>query len=142
MLASPGVTRADTLCPASRSIVQVSVSLPVVSVVVPAKDEAANIGEILPYLDQYYEVVVVVSDDDEESAEAARTALPTAKIVVQTRKGKGNALVCGFAQATGDIIVFDSDASNLDPGDGNSSADVFVGIEASVLYALFADGFE
>ncbi len=42
----------------------------------------------------------------------------------------------------GDIIVFDSDASNLDPGDGNTSADVFVGIEASVLYALFADGFE
>jgi len=42
----------------------------------------------------------------------------------------------------GDIIVFDSNASNLDPGDGNASTDVFVGIEASVLYALFADGFE
>ncbi len=42
----------------------------------------------------------------------------------------------------GDVIVFDSGASNLDPGDGNSSTDVFVGIEASVLYALFADSFE
>ena len=83
---------------------------PRVSVVVPAKDEAANIGEILPYLDQYDEVIVVVSEDDDESAQAARTALPTAKIVVQTRKGKGNALVCGFAQVTGDIIVtFDID---------------------------------
>ena len=85
---------------------------PRVSVVVPAKDEAANIGEILPYLDQYDEVIVVVSEDDDESAQAARTALPTAKIVVQTRKGKGNALVCGFAQVTGDIIVtFDIDGS-------------------------------
>ena len=33
-------------------------------------------------------------------------------------------------------------ASNLDPGDGNSSQDVFVGIEESVLYAIFSDGFE
>lgn len=86
---------------------------PRVSVVVPAKDEAANISEILPYLDKFYEVVVVVSqDEDDDSAQAARAALPTAKIVTQTRKGKGNALVCGFAAATGDVIVtFDIDGS-------------------------------
>ncbi|MBL0029371.1 MAG: PD40 domain-containing protein [Rhodanobacteraceae bacterium] len=43
---------------------------------------------------------------------------------------------------SGDVVVFDSAASNLDPGDGNSSQDVFVGIEESVLYAIFSDGFE
>jgi Tol biopolymer transport system component len=42
----------------------------------------------------------------------------------------------------GAIIAFDSAASNLDPGDGNNSQDVFVGIEESVLYAIFSDGFE
>lgn len=85
---------------------------PRVSVVVPAKNEAPNIREILPYLKEYYEVIVVVSESDHESAEAAREALPTAKIVYQTRKGKGNALACGFAEVTGDaIVMFDVDGS-------------------------------
>lgn len=85
---------------------------PRVSVVVPAKDEAENIREVLPYLSSYYEVIVVVSEEDSESAEAAREVLPSAKVVYQTRKGKGNALVCGFASANGDVIVtFDVDGS-------------------------------
>lgn len=85
---------------------------PRVSVVVPAKNEAPNIREILPYLKDYYEVIVVVSADDHESAEAARQALPTAKVVFQTRKGKGNAMACGFAEVTGDaIVMFDIDGS-------------------------------
>ncbi len=85
---------------------------PRVSVVVPAKGEADNIREILPYLSNYFEVVVVVSEDDHESARAAREALPSAKVVYQTRKGKGNALVCGFEQSNGDVIVtFDIDGS-------------------------------
>jgi glycosyltransferase involved in cell wall biosynthesis len=38
--------------------------------------------------------------------------MPSAAIVAQTRRGKGNALVCGFAAATGDIVVmFDADGS-------------------------------
>lgn len=42
----------------------------------------------------------------------------------------------------GDVLVFDSDASDLDPGDVNTHTDVFVAIEESVLYAIFSDGFE
>lgn len=85
---------------------------PRVSVVVPAKNEAPNIREILPYLKDFYEVIVVVSEDDHASAQAARDALPTAKVVYQTRKGKGNALACGFAEVTGDaIVMFDIDGS-------------------------------
>ena len=78
---------------------------PRVSVVVPAKNESENIREVLPYLANYYEVVVVVSADDHETARAARSALPSAKVVYQTRRGKGNALICGFGHAKGDIIV-------------------------------------
>ena len=85
---------------------------PRVSVVVPAKDEADNIREVLPYLSGYFEVVVVVSENDHESARAAREVLPSARVVYQTRKGKGNALVCGFEEANGDVIVtFDVDGS-------------------------------
>jgi glycosyltransferase involved in cell wall biosynthesis/anti-sigma regulatory factor (Ser/Thr protein kinase) len=85
---------------------------PRVSVVVPAKDEAANILEVLPYLSSFFEVIVVVSEDDDASAEAALAALPSARVVYQTRKGKGNALACGFSHANGDVIVtFDVDGS-------------------------------
>lgn len=85
---------------------------PRVSVVVPAKNEADNIAAVLPFLDCYHEVIVVVCKDDHASAEAARTALPSARIVIQTRKGKGNAMACGFAEVTGDVIVmFDVDGS-------------------------------
>ncbi len=87
-------------------------SHPRVTVVVPAKNEAANIREVLPYLDGFFEVVVVVGEDDEESAMAARAALPSARVVYQSRSGKGNALVCGFWEANGDVIVtFDVDGS-------------------------------
>jgi len=85
---------------------------PRVSVVVPAKHEAANIREVLPYLGRFDEVIVVVGSDDDESAQAALAALPWAKVVTQTRKGKGNAMICGFMQVTGDVIVtFDIDGS-------------------------------
>lgn len=86
--------------------------IPRISVIVPAKNEAANIREILPYLGSFFEAVVVVGEDDQESARAAAEALPSAKVVCQTRKGKGNALACGFATANGDVMVtFDIDGS-------------------------------
>lgn len=85
---------------------------PRISVVVPAKNEAENIREVLPYLTGFHEVIVVTSQQDDESARAARAALPSAKVIHQTRKGKGNALACGFAEVTGDLIVtFDVDGS-------------------------------
>ena len=54
----------------------------------PAKGEADNIREILPYLSGYFEVVVVVSEDDHESAIAARVALPSAKVEDRLRTAR------------------------------------------------------
>jgi len=90
---------------------------PRVSVIVPALHEAENVREILPYLAEYYEVILVTGKDDEQTAQAGREALPGVRVIYQTRKGKGNAMACGFIEATGDILVmFDVDGS-ADPNE-------------------------
>lgn len=126
------VNRRATVLPLSRRSYRPS--NPRVSVVVPAKNEADNIREILPFLHEHYEVIVVISKHDRESAEAARAALPTAKIVEQTRKGKGNAMACGFAEVTGDaVVMFDIDGS-ADP------REIPLFVEALTAGADFAKG--
>jgi glycosyltransferase involved in cell wall biosynthesis len=48
----------------------------------------------------------------DDSVEVAKRCLPGIEIVTQTRGGKGNALACGFARVTGDVVVmFDADGS-------------------------------
>lgn len=85
---------------------------PTVSLVVPAKNEAANLREVLPKLPLVHEVILVDGDSTDGTVEAARGVMPDIVVVRQTRKGKGNALAAGFAAATGDIIVmFDADCS-------------------------------
>jgi hypothetical protein len=85
---------------------------PTISIVVPVKNEAANLREVLPQLPQVHEVILVDGHSVDGSVEVAREVLPEILVVHQTRKGKGNALAAGFLAATGDIIVmFDADGS-------------------------------
>ena len=52
-----------------------------------------------------------------ETIRSALLTRPDIKIVQQTRRGKGNALACGFAAISGDIVVtLDADGS-ADPGE-------------------------
>lgn len=63
------------------------------------------------------EIVVVDGHSEDRTVEVARLLWLTAIIVQQTRCRKGNAPACGFAAASGDIIVtLDADGSN-DPGE-------------------------
>lgn len=91
---------------------------PRVSVVVPALNEAKNLEHVLAKLpDDIHELIVVDGHSVDDTIAVARRLRPDAMIVEQTRKGKGNALACGFAVATGDIVVtLDADGS-ADPGE-------------------------
>ena len=83
-----------------------------VSVVVPTRNEARNLPSVLAAIPDDYEVVVVDGHSTDGSADVARRLRPDAIVLTQTRRGKGNAMACGFAAATGDILVMlDADGS-------------------------------
>ena len=86
---------------------------PRVSVVIPTLNEARNLPHVLGALpSDIYEVIVVDGHSVDNTLAVARNLRPDARIVMQTRKGKGNALACGCAAATGDIIaMIDADGS-------------------------------
>ena len=91
---------------------------PTVSIVIPAKNEALNLPHVFSALDvERYEVILVDGDSIDDTVEVARSLCPDITVVGQTRKGKGNALACGFAVAQGDFIVMlDADGST-DPAE-------------------------
>jgi glycosyltransferase involved in cell wall biosynthesis len=90
---------------------------PKISIVLPVRNEARNLEIVLPELPTVHEVILVDGHSSDDTIAVARRLMPGIRVITQTRKGKGNALVCGFAAATGDIIVmFDGDGS-ADPAE-------------------------
>jgi hypothetical protein len=94
---------------------------PRVSVVVPTRNEARNLEVVLPAIaavrPAVHEIIIVDGNSVDGTIETAQRVLPWVKVISQTRKGKGNAMACGFAAATGDVIVmFDADGS-ADPAE-------------------------
>ncbi len=88
--------------------------LPTVSVVIPTLNEAKNLPHVLPDLpDIVSEVVLVDGESKDNTITVAKELRPDIHVVRQSAKGKGNALVEGFAASIGDIIVMmDADGSN------------------------------
>lgn len=107
---------------------------PSVSIVVPVRNEARNLEVVLPQLPSVHQIVLVDGHSVDDSVEVARRCRPETEIILQTRKGKGNALACGFTRATGDVIVmFDADGS-ADP------AEIPIFVKALTAGADFAKG--
>ena len=88
---------------------------PRVSVIIPTLNEAKNLPLVLPYLPIAWidEVILVDGRSTDNTVEVARTLLPTIKVVMEQKKGKGAAMNAGYRAATGEIlIVVDADGSN------------------------------
>lgn len=97
------------------------------SVIIPAKHEAENLRELMPrlaaVLNRLHAELIIVCPADRDvdcnwwptdgTYEVVTSHWPAAEFVPQTRKGKGNALACGFAEAEGEfIIIMDADGSH------------------------------
>ncbi|NRQ34120.1 glycosyltransferase family 2 protein [Nonomuraea sp. NN258] len=106
-----------------------------VSVIVPAMNEAANLPHVFATLPDWIdEVILVDGNSTDDTVAVARRLRPDLRVVTQTRRGKGNALIEGFAAALGDIIVMiDADGST----DGH---EIRLFVEALVNGADFAKG--
>jgi glycosyltransferase involved in cell wall biosynthesis len=111
------------------------VVFPSVSVVIPALNEGRNIPHVFERIPEDIQQVVLVDGRSvDDTVAVARKLRPDVRVVSQTRKGKGNALACGFEAATGDVIaMIDADGS-ADPGEIPSF------VEALVQGADFAKG--
>jgi len=91
---------------------------PSLSIVIPAKNEARNLPRLFARLPkENCEVILVDGASTDGTVSEALRLRPDVMAIVQTRKGKGNALACGFAAASGSFIVMiDADGSN-DPAE-------------------------
>ena len=86
---------------------------PTVSLVIPVRNEARNIGWVLEQIaDEVTEIILVDGNSTDVTLTTARRFRPDVRVVAQQGVGKGSALRTGFLAATGDIIVMmDADGS-------------------------------
>ena len=91
---------------------------PTVSVIVPTLNEAPNLPYFFSRLPaDLHEVILVDGGSVDGTVAVAQDLYPKVITVEQSRSGKGNALACGFAASTGDILVtVDADGST-DPAE-------------------------
>jgi glycosyltransferase involved in cell wall biosynthesis len=90
--------------------------MPSVSVLVPTLNEERNLPYVFGGIPSFVaEVVLVDGGSTDGTVDVARRLRPDVVVVSQTRKGKGNALICGFAECTGDIIVMIDADGSTDP---------------------------
>jgi glycosyltransferase involved in cell wall biosynthesis len=84
-----------------------------VSVVIPTLNEAENLPHVFAAVPSWVtEVVLVDGRSTDDTIAVARRLRPDVKVVLQAGRGKGDALLAGFAASTGDIIVaMDADGS-------------------------------
>ncbi|MBN1679560.1 MAG: glycosyltransferase family 2 protein [Anaerolineae bacterium] len=91
---------------------------PTVSVVVPTFNEAKNLPHVLPAIPNWVdEVILVDGRSTDDTVEVARRLIPSIRVVMEKRKGKGAALQAGFAAASGDIIVMIDADGSTDPAE-------------------------
>jgi glycosyltransferase involved in cell wall biosynthesis len=87
-----------------------------VTVVIPALNEEKNLPLVAARIPaDVDEIVFVDGRSVDNTAVLAKELWPDGVHICQTRKGKGNALACGFEAASGDIIVMIDADGSTDP---------------------------
>jgi glycosyltransferase involved in cell wall biosynthesis len=108
---------------------------PTVSVIIPAKNEAANLPHVFKTLPSWLDEIILVDGHSVDDTVAVTRALcPEAKVIAQAGWGKGDALMAGFAAATGDIIVM------IDADGSTDGAEIVFFVSALAAGADFAKG--
>ncbi|MBO0653316.1 glycosyltransferase family 2 protein [Streptomyces triculaminicus] len=114
---------------------------PPVSVVIPAMNEAENLPYVFKTLpDWIHEVVLVDGNSTDDTVRVARDLYPEVKVVEQLGKGKGDALITGFAACTGEIIVMVDADGSADGGEIVSYVSALVGGADFAKGSRFANG--
>ena len=117
------------------SFVPVGRGWPIVSVVLPCLNEEQNLPYVFERMpDDVDEVIVVDGGSVDRTVDCAYALSTSVKVVQQSRRGKGNALVCGFDACAGDIIVMIDGDGSTDP------AEIPQFVEALLAGADFAKG--
>jgi glycosyltransferase involved in cell wall biosynthesis len=111
-----------------------SCASPSVSVIIPTLNEARNLREVFVKLPAQAEIVLVDGNSTDDTVRVARELRPDVIVVHQTRYGKGNALACGVAAASGDVVVM------LDADGSTDPAEIPAFVEALTRGADFAKG--
>src|SRR5580692_1928398 len=92
--------------------------LPTVSIVIPTLNEARNIPYVFARIpEDIHQVILVDGRSVDNTVRVARQLRPDLCLVPQSRKGKGNALACGFEAATGDVIAMVDADGSADPAE-------------------------
>src|SRR5436309_10657370 len=96
--------------------VQKHLQHPIISVIIPALNEAENLPFVLPNIPSIVdEVILVDGHSTDDTVAVAQQLLPTICVVKQVGKGKGDAVRAGFAASMGDIIVMMDADGSADP---------------------------
>lgn len=108
---------------------------PLISVVIPAMNEARNLCHVLPNIPPFVDEVILVDGySTDDTIEVAQQLLPTIRVIKQTGKGKGDALRAGFEACRGDIVVM------LDADGSTSPKEIPHFVEALMTGSDFAKG--
>ena len=109
----PRLAATEGCTPPYRPVSAALAIAPTVSVIIPTRNEAANLPHVFDTLPGWVnEVIVVDGHSTDDTMAVARALRPDAKVFTQPGMGKGDALLAGFAAASGEILVaIDADGS-------------------------------